>query len=280
MIYINGKKKAIKNIRNEIKYGATAADFALFFETTEESFLKALSDRVLQRYPGYKRELDKNKSKRDKMIRQQACGNQNQQVLAKDDDEVEDIMGFREEELEEKISTLKSEVETLDSENLLREKRVAGIDEKVPAVTDELIKLTELLKGHKNTLAELNAEKKSLKDQIEETTLSVEAKKKEIKEAEAELESCRIVYISYGMEGFKVSQNIFEPTREEIDEKIIDLSKFESIDEYALKYIRAAATIMCVVESLQIMEMKYVIEYEKCFTQVKEILNEVLNKTE
>ena len=304
-ICINCKEKSIKNIRSEIKYGATAADFAKFFETTEDEFLTQLSKKVGQRYKDYKRELDSNKSKKKKNERHHAFApNQNsadsettiqlskacETDVKHDSYKEEDFISTyelnpciepysseifensREKELKQNVESISSEVKMLSTECDRLEGVISEIDKDSARIKNKVFEIAKVLKGYESELEDLKLSRENAEAKKTNFATLLESKKEELDRAIAELEECRKVIVSCKKDGIEISVKGFEPTPNDIEAKYMELSKLGNVDDYAVKHVRAAAEVLCVVEMLEVMEMNYAVEYEECFAPVEKIV--------
>lgn len=270
MIVINGKKKMIKNIRTEIKHGATAEDFAKFFESSEEEFLKQLSDRLGQRYSGYKRLLEQNKKKGHSETK--AHEGMPEEVISEGAS-----CESREEELKENIVFLQSELKTLYEEKREAQKAADDSFEKIEEANFEVAELQTKLDQLKSLISSLRSKAEKEMETLCNIQRDIDEKQGLLEEAEAELETYKEVIVSFTEKGIEISIDGFEPTSDEIEAKNSELSKLGKFDDYALKHTKAAAAVLCAVESLEVMEMRYYVDFNNCIIPVREILTEVFS---
>ena len=293
MLRINGREKAIKNIRREIKYCATPQDFADYFGVSEEEFMTHLSKRLGQTFQTYKRELEKNKKKKrstktnpsEESVMEEASVAEITAVVEKENSEevISDERVSTEEELiQNEIEKVTKSLEDVLLEQEKANTRISSLNANIEVyqqkqeelskereeVAKKLEELTKKVKSCEGTIQSLTKERNYFVKRDAILSEEIRVFESMLTQAQANLEALHKVNINCTKDGITVSQSGFEPSEEDVEIKYMELSKMDSMDDYSVKQVRMAARILCIMELLEVMEMQYSIAYEEGTTVI------------
>lgn len=282
MLRINGKQKMIKDIRGEIKYGATPEDLAAFFGVSEEEFMRHLEARLGQTFNEYKRELMKNKSKRkrkglkvEEIVKNEPEVAKNAETNEISETEVQcEEESLSEEDLEKVVDGISEKISELACEKLQLDEKLSENSTSISFIQEELEKIINQVQGYQESLKALEGDRETLLAKKEDVDLEILFQQEQLENARAELENAKEVKIICKSDAILISKDGLEPTPKDVEEKYVELSKDGRFDDYAIKHVRIAAKVVCIVELLDLMEIKYSVSYDDNTTFVKKIVED------
>lgn len=280
MLYINGKQKPVPTIRTDIKKGATVSDFADFFEVSEKIFLEKLEVRLpSETYSEYVGLMEMNQERREKLQKRR---NLKPKTEKSEEEVVKSFSKFHEgneeirvKELETTIAECNEKIAELQMQidkNKLEQDEIVN---EIEAVKGKLQEYIEQVKIEQSKLTKLRNRKSEKEEEHNQIMHSIEEQSEVLENAETELDSYQKVVITLYDSSIQISKEGIEPLSEEVEGKFLELSDTEPFADYSARNLRKAAEILCAIENIALMGLKYTVEYDK-YETVKEIVEEFL----
>ena len=148
----------------------------------------------------------------------------------------------------------------------------AGVDTTIESVRRKLADICKVVKSYEEDLEKLAKERNVFIEDRKAAYEEIKRLEADQKKVEAELQAFRVIKISLTNEGVSVSEDGFEPSEEDVESKYLELSKMEAMDDYSVKQVRIAARIFCIVELLEVMELKYSIIHDEWSAPIRAII--------
>lgn len=293
MLYLNGEKLSLKQIREMTKKGWSPNDFAEYFSVSVDTFYDALQKITKTNFNDYKRNIESNaKKKVHKMRTPEVAESEDasafntalQVVEIISADEAKNSANAAEEiaqSPDSEIEILKSQIEdkkkiadSLATAYSELEEHLTSTQEKQKTIADELAKALEHVSA-------LEAKSNSLSKEIIQTTHNMDEIMEKMNLAESEVEALeealmvkQTIYVSFdtAINFSRALPEEIEISNEAVRSKFFELSENELFSDIQVKTLRAVAEVLCAVEAIRNAGCKAEISEELCNDEVAFVL--------
>ncbi len=287
-LYINGRSKELRSIREYVKAGYTKTQLANEFNCSEETFLEALKEKTGIKFKEYNRDLERNESRYKKKtgleIKRKEVNSMSEatEIIESEPNvsyEKESTTTFRSRESElneqaekskKKLSEMKENLEKKETDLIEKQNKKDDIQKKANHCNEEFLRIRKELEELRKSLGEVDAQIEAGKKDVEGLEQNISDEEERLDRINKELESYKTVEIYCDETGFHISNMEYMPDDDTIDEILCKLRKDPRMEQYMFKTVQNVAKIKAAIALVEIVGLEYSVHLEKCSKDVRD----------
>lgn len=287
-LYINGRSKELRSIREYVKVGYTKTQLADEFNCSAETFLEALKEKTGVKFKEYSRDLERNESRNKRKtgleIKRKEVNSMSEttEIIESEPNmsyEKESTTTFRsrESELNEQaekskknLSEMKENLEKKETDLIEKQNQKDDIQKKANHCNEELLRIRKELEELRKSFAEVDAQIEAGKKDVEGLEQNISEEEERLDRINQELESYKTVEIYCDETGFHISNMEYMPDDDTIDEILCKLRKDPRMEQYMFKTVQNVAKIKAAIALVEIVGLEYSVQLEKCSKDVQD----------
>lgn len=288
-LYINGRSKELRSIREYVKAGYTKTQLANEFNCSAETFIEALKEKTGVRFKEYNRDLERNESRYKRKtgleIKRKEVNSMSEttEIIESEPNvsyEKESAPTFRNreselneqaEESKKNLSEMKEKLERAKVNLTEIQNEKEEIRNKANQCNEEYVRLKVELEELRKSFAEVTARLETRKDDVESLEHNISEEEEKLYKINKELESYKTVEIYCDETGFHISNVEYMPDDDTIDEILCKLRKDPRMEQYMFKTVQNVAKIKAAIALVEIVGLvEYSVQLEKCSKDVQD----------